>query len=47
MQHSPQSAFTMQASTELASAARHCDDIVYQGMTIAAILMVLASLWVF
>ena len=47
MQPSPQSASTMQASANLSSSTQHCDDVVYQGMTIAAILMVLASLWLF
>jgi hypothetical protein len=47
MQPSPQSASTMQVPAEMPTSTRHCDDVVYQGMTIVAILMVLASLWVF
>jgi hypothetical protein len=48
MQSSPESASaTMPASAADSTQSRRADDLVYQAVTVAAILLLLASLWVF
>ena len=48
MQSSPQSVFTgMPPSSPGMTQPRKRDDVTYQAMTVAAILLVLATMWVF
>jgi hypothetical protein len=48
MQPSPQSASaSLPAVSSRIDSSRQPEDLVYQAMTVAAILMVLTSLWVF
>jgi hypothetical protein len=48
MQPSPQSASaTMPASAAGSTPYRKADDLTYQAVTVAAIVLVLASMWVF
>jgi hypothetical protein len=48
MQSSPQTASaSLQASDEEFTPSRRADDLTYQFVTVAAILLLLASLWVF
>ena len=48
MQPTPQSApASLQKSSGIASPARKPEDLAYQAVTIAAILLVLTTMWVF
>ena len=48
MQTSPQSACNpLPAASETATPSRRSEDLIYQAVTIAAILMLLGSIWVF
>jgi hypothetical protein len=48
MSHSPQSAFQQATSAQRSHATpRSKEDIVYQAVTVAAIMSLLASVWVF
>ena len=48
MQTSPQSAFSpLQSASDRTNSSQRSEDLVYQAMTIVAILMLLGSVWVF
>jgi hypothetical protein len=45
--HSPNASIAMDTSAGEQRSSRQTEDLVYEGVTIAAILLVLASLWIF